>query len=205
MKRTRAFMAPIVATTVAAAMATTIGFAPIASAEVNATDKATMQKMREEERMARDLYQHFSDIYGGARPFSNIVVSEQRHFDMMGGLLSRNGVADPSAGLQPGKYANPEIQTLYDSWLQQGNSSINAAYQVGVELEKADIADLEAVIAATDDADAKATYERLLAASKNHLQAFERKAGSSSSGTGGSGGWGGGWGGGGHRYRGGWR
>lgn len=206
MKKSRWLSASVAAVTVAAG----IGFAPVASAEVTDADKVTMQKMREEERMARDLYQHFSNKYNGARPFSNIVNSEQNHFDMMGALLARNGVQDPSAGLNPGTYAMPEIQALYDNWLQQGNASINSAFQVGVDLETADIADLEDAIAATNDADAKTTYERLLAASRNHLQAFQRKAGSGSTGgsgdsTGDSGGSTGGWGGGGYRHRWGWR
>ena len=47
------------------------------------------------ERLARDLYQLFADTYDQARPFSNIVKSEQRHFDAVGTLLLDDRLGDP--------------------------------------------------------------------------------------------------------------
>ena len=41
---------------------------------------------REEERMARDLYAAIADRYDGARPFSMVTNSEQRHFEAVGTL-----------------------------------------------------------------------------------------------------------------------
>ena len=55
-----------------------------------------------------------------------------------------------------------------------GKVSLDAAYQVGVELEKRDIADLEASIADDLPADVDAVLGRLLAGSRNHLAAYER-------------------------------
>ena len=49
---------------------------------------------REEERMARDLYAALADRYDGARPFSMITTSEDRHFDAVGTLLQRYDVPD---------------------------------------------------------------------------------------------------------------
>ncbi len=138
---------------------------------------------REEERMARDLYAALAQMYGGAAPFANITISEQRHFDAVGRLLAGYGIADPSAGLAPGSYADETIQQLYDGWLEQGSESLAAAYQVGIELETRDISDLEATIAAIDAADVDAVLGRLLEGSRHHLQAF-RSAAAGGTGTG---------------------
>ena len=72
-----------------AAHAETTPAAPV-TASANQTASATLAEnlafSREEERLARDLYQLFADTYDQARPFSNIVKSEQRHFDAVGTL-----------------------------------------------------------------------------------------------------------------------
>ena len=65
---------------------------------------------REEERLARDLYQAFSDQYDGARPFSKIVASEQRHFDAVGRLLTQYGIDDPAAGATAGSFSDATLQ-----------------------------------------------------------------------------------------------
>ena len=156
-------------------------------ATATATD-ATLAKglafSREEERMARDLYQALADHYDGALPFSMIVNSEQRHFDAVGTMLERYGVTDPAAGKQAGSYADPTIQKLYDGWLAEGKKSLAAAYGVGVELETRDIADLEKAIAATSAADVKQLYTNLLKASEHHLAAFEAAVDGRTMGTG---------------------
>ena len=130
---------------------------------------------REEERMARDLYQLFSDTYG-VRVFANITRSEQQHFDAVGVLLTTYGVPDPSAGLAPGTYADPTIQALYDELSDQGLTSVADAYQVGIAVEERDIADLEETIGSVDQADVQLVLTRLRNASENHLAAFEKAA-----------------------------
>lgn len=141
------------------------------------TDLAeTLQFAREEERMARDLYQAFADKYDDALPFSMIVRSEQQHFDAVGTLLERYDVADPAAGKKAGTYADPTIQKLYDGWLADGRKSLDAAYDVGVALEKRDIADLEATLESVTQTDVRQVFTRLLYASQHHLAAFEAAA-----------------------------
>lgn len=139
---------------------------------------------REEERLARDLYQLFSDTYAEAKPFSMIVTSEERHFDAVGRLLTTYDVADPSAGREAGSYADPDLQALYDQWKVAGLVSQTEAAKVGVALEERDIADLEKSIANATQDDVKRVLGRLLAASKNHLAAFTDAADGSYDGTG---------------------
>ncbi|MGB4891943.1 MAG: DUF2202 domain-containing protein, partial [Propionicimonas sp.] len=98
--------------------------------------------------------------------------SEQRHFDTVGVLLSRYGIADPAAGRAAGSYADSGLQTLYDQLLATGSESLANAYQVGITIENKDIADLQAAIAATTQTDVKAALSNLLNGSQHHLAAF---------------------------------
>ena len=131
---------------------------------------------REEERMARDLYAAIADRYDGARPFSMVTNSEQRHFEAVGTLLTRYGVDDPAQGAEPGVYANATLQALYDGWWEDAQESLDAAYRVGIELEERDIADLEGMIAADHPADVDTVLGHLLQGSRNHLAAYQRAA-----------------------------
>ena len=150
----------------------TVTTATSATADSGVTSALTFA--REEERMARDLYAALADKYDGARPFSMITNSEDRHFDAVGTLIERYDVADPSAGKAPGTYAVPAIQDLYDGWLAEGKTSLEDAYRVGVELEQRDIADLNKSIAADLPADVDTVFGQLLKGSQNHLAAYQR-------------------------------
>ncbi|HET6967035.1 MAG TPA: DUF2202 domain-containing protein, partial [Ornithinibacter sp.] len=97
-----------------------------------------------------------------------------QHFDSVGTLLDRYDVTDPAAGKAVGTYADPAIQKLYDGWLAEGSASLEAAYQVGVELETRDNADLEKSIAGGLPTDIDGVLGRLLQASQRHLAAYQR-------------------------------
>lgn len=143
-----------------------------ARSDVSAALAAQLLSLVDEERMAHDLYQLFSDTYAQARPFSMIVNSETQHTASVRSLLAAYGIADPTAALPAGTYASPEIQALYDQWKVSGLTSVEAAEQVGVDLEVRDIADLKSVVAGVTQTDIRRVLERLIAASENHLRAF---------------------------------
>lgn len=153
--------------------------APGATTTVTAADSSLAAELtfaREEERMARDLYQALADKYDGALPFSRITLSEQRHFDAVGTLLDRYDVTDPAAGKKAGSYADATLQKLYDGWLADGQVSLDKAYDVGVALEKRDIADLEGTLDRSLPADVTQVFTALLNGSKHHLAAFQAAA-----------------------------
>lgn len=135
-----------------------------------------LQLAREEERLARDLYKVLADTYNGAVPFSHITLSEQRHFEAIGVLLERHHITDPSVGKAAGTYADPTLQTNYNTWLAQGKDSLDKAYDVGVAVERADIADLKSSINTVTDADANQVLTHLLTASQHHLTAYQGAA-----------------------------
>ncbi len=150
--------------------------APSSPARLSEDAKQDLIFSREEERMARDLYQLLADKYDGARPFSNIARSESRHFENVGALLSRYGIEDPSAGTSAGTYANDKLQNLYDEWKAKGETSLEEAYQVGIALEKRDIEDLKKMARSSVPTDVSGTYQRLLRASEQHLAAYTAAA-----------------------------
>ena len=76
-----------------------------------------------------------------------------------------------------GEFSVPELQTMYDTLVTQGNVSYVEALKVGVTIEEEDIEDLEAAIAATDAVPLEITYVHLLNGSENHLSQLHQVAG----------------------------
>jgi len=128
--------------------------------------------MREEEKFARDVYMRLYTRWK-ARIFQNIAQSEERHFAAVGNLITRYKVQDPAGGLAEGSFANAELAALYARLVAKGESSLQDALEVGVLIEKQDIADLETAIQAAGQRDVKTVFSNLLAGSLNHLEAFE--------------------------------
>ncbi|NLT25057.1 MAG: DUF2202 domain-containing protein [Microbacteriaceae bacterium] len=127
----------------------------------------------EEEKLAHDVYAAMAEIHD-RNPFANIMESEIQHQELLVPILAERGLDDPRTGVE-GTFTNPEIQALHDEFVAQGEQSWSAAIEVGIAIEEADIRDLEAAIEAETDPAAIAAYERLLAGSENHLEAFQRQ------------------------------
>ncbi|MFA7128993.1 MAG: DUF2202 domain-containing protein, partial [Sphaerochaeta sp.] len=64
--------------------------------------------MREEEKLARDVYLTLYD-YWGFRTFIQIAQSEQKHMDSVGALIVGQGLEDPIADAQVGEFKNPTL------------------------------------------------------------------------------------------------
>lgn len=167
-------LALVVLTATVAAVAAPLS--PAASTALGPAEVDGLRYMREEEKMARDVYRALAVKWPSATVFARIAQSEQRHMDAVRVVLDRYGVADPAAGKAAGKFADPELQKMYDELVAEGKGSLQAALGVGVKIEKADIADLEQELAATGNADLERLYGHLLASSKNHLRAFSGNA-----------------------------
>jgi len=127
--------------------------------------------MREEEKLARDVYLTLFEAWESP-VFSNIAASEQAHMDSIAYLLESYGLQDPTAGKDIGEFENSELQALYDQLVAQGQGSLQAALMVGTAIEEIDIIDLQESLAATNNAAIIQTFENLLRGSINHLNAF---------------------------------
>lgn len=128
--------------------------------------------MREEEKMARDVYLAMHELWG-SQVFANIAASEQRHMNAVKYLLDAYGLEDPASG-EVGVFANPEIQALYGQLIAKGSQSALEAFKTGALIEEVDIADLTECLESAEQADIRRVYENLLAGSHNHLRAFVR-------------------------------
>ncbi|MDX5399002.1 MAG: DUF2202 domain-containing protein, partial [Actinomycetes bacterium] len=137
-------MRRIVATAGAIAVAG-LGFVGPAGAavEVHPDLAGHLEFMVEEERLAHELYTLFDNEYPEASIFASIARSEERHMEAVARQLDLRGLDDPGEGLKPGDYAVDELDELYATWSAQGLEGVEAALQVGIDLEEADIADLE--------------------------------------------------------------
>ena len=129
--------------------------------------------MREEEKVARDVYLRLYDRWG-LPPFANISGSEQVHMDAILALLQHFGLEDPARGLEIGAFRDPKMQALYDILIAQGLKSREEAVRVGLAIEELDIADLRAAAGRARKPEILAVYAELERGSRNHLRAFNR-------------------------------
>jgi len=133
-----------------------------------------LQFMREEEKLARDIYKALADKWK-LRQFSNIALSEQRHMDALRTVLVRYALKDPTENNGIGVFVNSSLQSLYRQLLDKGLQSVTDAYQVGKLIEETDIADLDQHIRElTTESDIRRVYSNLRQGSLQHLGVFER-------------------------------
>ncbi len=134
-------------------------------------EKEGIMYMREEEKLARDVYKTLYDKWG-LQIFANIASSEQTHMEAVKLLIEKYGLEDPAENKGVGEFSNSELQKLYNDLVAEGSKSIEDALKVGAMIEEIDILDLKKHISETDKEDIKLVYENLMKGSRNHLRAF---------------------------------
>lgn len=134
-------------------------------------EKERILFIREEEKLAYDVYQTMFDNYG-VRVFQNIPNSELSHMEAMLTIIKKYQLVDPMDTNPRGKFVDDDLQVLYSSLVNQGNKSLLAAYQVGAKIEELDIHDLNTSIALTNNQDVLLVYDFLIKGSRNHLRSF---------------------------------
>ena len=139
--------------------------------DVDATEEADLVYMREEEKLARDVYIAMDDLWG-LRVFRNISYSEQRHMDAVLSIMTRYSIADPVGNNDPGVFESDTLQQLYLDLVSRGSGSLNDALVVGATIEDLDIKDLQDALGRTDNEDISTVYQNLMKGSRNHLRSF---------------------------------
>ena len=139
--------------------------------ELSEEEPAGLIFMREEEKLARDVYIKLYEEWG-LPVFQNISRSEQAHTEAVKALLDSYGLEDPVSIDEVGVFTDPVLQELYDQMVLQGSQSLGDALKVGATIEEIDILDLETRLEQTDKPDIRRVYENLSNGSKNHLRAF---------------------------------
>lgn len=113
-----------------------------------------------DEYLAQATYQEIILAYGEVKPFTNIVVAEQQHINLLLPLFETYGITVPE------NEAASQV-VLPDS--------IASALATGVEAEKANIAMYEAFLAQDNlNDDVRSVFELLKTASEHHLAAFSK-------------------------------
>lgn len=138
-------------------------------------DKKGILFMREEEKLARDVYDSLFNLWE-VNPFGNIRQSERYHMSEMKRLIDLFKLQDPvEKNLdKPGSFDNNILRELYSESVTKGTTSFTEALKAGAKIEEVDIRDLGELKRQTTDPEIIRTYDYLLMASGNHLRAFYR-------------------------------
>ena len=146
--------------------------AAIPEDDLSAEEIAGLKYMREEEKLAHDVYVALHGQWG-AQVFANIAESETEHTEAVRRLIEAHGLEDPAAGNPPGVFENTDLQAMYDKLVAMGRISLNDALAVGCLIEEKDIQDINDKKAEVqDEPDIVKVYDSLLCGSRNHLRAF---------------------------------
>ncbi|MCU7929778.1 MAG: DUF2202 domain-containing protein [Candidatus Thiodiazotropha sp. (ex Codakia rugifera)] len=152
--------------------------------------------MREEEKLARDVYLSFASIYPAQPVFNNIATkSEQTHTDTIRDKLDQYNLPDPNPATNDlptslGVFTGPEwgwyFNEKYQQLTKKGAESELAALYVGAFIEELDMKDISVCpqvmvnngypaicgLEYTDESTLVNTYSSLINGSEHHLRAY---------------------------------
>ena len=136
---------------------------------ITPTEKDALLFMIEEEKLARDAYAYLYEMWDVLQ-FQNIKKSEQSHMDAVESLLKFYEMEYTIS--EVGIFQNTELQNIYNSLIEKGETSLIDALIVGATIEDLDINDLDDWMLKIDNSDINAVFEKLQCGSRNHLRAF---------------------------------
>jgi len=130
-----------------------------------------LMKMREEEKLAKDVYEYFYNKYE-MKIFGNIAKSEEIHMFAIKVMIEKYDLEDPADDSPAGVFKSHELQEIYNTLISKGDASLTEALIVGAIIEDLDIHDLDELLENTSNKDLTYVYENLNLGSRNHLRAF---------------------------------
>jgi len=164
------------------------------SATLDYNEQTHLVFMREEEKLARDVYIVLGTLYPDSTVFGNIDDSEQRHTNAVRDLLLKYGVEDPSTNDNVGVFTGEQFGWYFTEKFNEltalAQNSEFDAYMVGALIEELDMHDInlcpkvivetEKKIRSEDDCGRQYTdnpdVDRLLSSlfegSESHLRAY---------------------------------
>ena len=150
--------------------------------------------MREEEKLARDVYQTLGTMYPDSAIFGNIDDSEQVHMTAVKSMIEKYGYEDPNTNDNVGAYTGEDFgwyfTEKYNQLVERASASELEALYVGAFIEELDMMDInqcpqvivdtdngindvsECGKVYTDKADIQRLYSSLLDGSDNHLEGY---------------------------------
>ena len=139
--------------------------------ELNTNEETGLIYMREEEKLARDVYITLYQTWD-RKVFNNISKAEQKHTNAIKMLLNKYDLEDPMEVDDFGVFKNEDLQNLYNSLIETGKKSLIDALKVGASIEEIDIIDLIKYKDQIDNQDIIFVYDNLTRGSRNHLRAY---------------------------------
>lgn len=140
------------------------------------TEEQTMLFVREEEKMARDVYMTLYSQWGEPTFYSVATKSEQKHMDSVKAMLENLAIPDPAVNDAAGAFTNPDILALYNQLVMRGSGTLAEALAVGAYIEEFDIVDVQKardeIAGGSNQLPILQTYDNLLCGSRNHLRSF---------------------------------
>lgn len=130
------------------------------------TIESMLQYALEDENLALKTYELISVEFDVTRPFTNIMKAEERHIDLVEGLMEDYNIAIP------------DIDAVSYITLP---TSLQEAYEAGVQAEIDNIALYKAFLEGDVPDDIKEVFEILIKGSESHKTAFERNLGTATS------------------------
>jgi hypothetical protein len=176
----------------------------ISSETISSTEASTLDFneathltfMREEEKLARDVYTKLGMLYPGSVVFGRIDDSEQQHTNAVKGIMERHGLKDPNTndnlGIFTGEEYGDYFTEKYAYLVNKASASELDALYVGAFIEELDMLDInrcpqeivqqdnevgsdaECGLLYTDEPDIINLYGSLLNGSESHLRGYVR-------------------------------
>ena len=106
--------------------------------ELSDDEKQALLYMREEEKLARDVYQTLGKKYN-LNTFVNIAQSEQKHMDTIKLLIDKYGISDSVTSNDIGNFNNKTLANLYTDLVNKGSENQLEALKIGATIEDLDM------------------------------------------------------------------
>lgn len=167
-----------------------------ASAVLDSIEASHLTFMREEEKLARDVYLTLAELYPGQTVFSRIATrSEQTHTDTMRDKLDQYNLPDPnpetnslptSLGVFTGAEWGGYFREKFEALTTQARKSELAALYIGAFIEELDMHDIAICphvmidrgytspcgLQYTDESALQTAYTSLISGSESHLRSY---------------------------------
>ncbi|WP_299872718.1 DUF2202 domain-containing protein [uncultured Cocleimonas sp.] len=162
--------------------------------QLDANEQTHLMFMREEEKLARDVYLKLGEMYPDSPIFGNIDDSEQQHTTAVKEMIEKYGLEDPNTNDNVGAYTGAEygwyFTEKFDQLVTRGSISELEALYVGAFIEELDMMDInqcpKVIVEAdngindvtecgkiyTDNEDITQLYNSLLDGSDSHLAGY---------------------------------
>lgn len=140
---------------------------------LNADEIEFLYAVREDEKLAHDVYSVFADKYPTAPQIGRIMNAESTHMAAVDSLFKYYEI-DYVPTTEVGVFASPERQEQFNT-LSAQSSTLVEAFKTMAFIEEEGIAAYNAVVGDIENVNIKLVIEHLTKASGNHLKAVDRQ------------------------------